>query len=352
MRLDIDEATRLAVDGLRRIGYAAREAETIADHLIDCELRGLGFSGLARVLSIADRRGGEQDAPRPIRITRQTPVSAQLDGGDQVGYLVARRATELVIEKASVTGLAVVGASGTWYTGMMSYFAEMITGAGLVGILTSNTSPWVAPYGGTEAAFGTNPICIAVPTGEVPFIWDIGVSKIIHAQAVLAGRRGQPLPDGVAYDETGEPTTDPAGALRGAFAAWGGHRGSGLGMAVQLLGALAGSPARPPELRDFGFLVLAMSPTLFGEQEDYQARVREFLRVTRATRPLDAAQPVRTPFERSAAERDRRRVEGWIDVPDEVVDQLRVLSGTNEDPGHDEKIVEPPYNLGYGNTGD
>ncbi len=138
-----------------------------------------------------------------------------------------------------------VGASDTWYTGMLSYYAEMAAARGLVSITASNASPWVAPHGATEGRLGTNPICFGFPSADDPVIFDIGTSAIIHAEVTLARRLGNDLPENVAFDRDGLPTRDPAAALAGAFAAWGGHKGSGLGIAVQLLGILAGSPPIP-----------------------------------------------------------------------------------------------------------
>jgi len=318
MRVELAEARGLAERALGALGYGGEEAAVIADHLMDCELRGLEYSGLARILSVGDRLRATGFAPEPMAITRESPVSAQLDGGDQVGYLVAERATRIAIEKARASGLAIVGANRTWYTGMLSYYAERIVAEGMVAFIASNASPWVAPYGGSEAMFGTNPICFAFPGGEVPVVWDIGVSEIIHAQAVIADRTGRPLPEGVAYDADGAPTTDPVAALGGAFVNWGGHRGYGLGVAVQLLGVLAGAPALPPHLKDFGFLVLAVRPDLFGDPEAFRASVAGYADALRASRPLDAERPVRVPFERSAAVRAERVDRGWIEVDDVV----------------------------------
>jgi delta1-piperideine-2-carboxylate reductase len=301
----------------------------VLDHLMDCELRGLSYAGLARILSIADRFAHTPMTDAAMRITRESPVSAQLDGADRIGYLVGRRATEIAVEKAQVSGLAVVGANHTWYTGMLSYYAEMITSAGMVAILASNATPWVAPYGGTEPRFGTNPICFGFPSaGDVPVIWDIGISEIIHAQAVLANRTGRRLPPGSAYDSAGEPTDDPVAALSGAFTSWGGHRGSGLGIVVQLLGILAGSPAQPPQLEDFGMLVLALRPDLFGSAAEFEQRAAEFAAAVRATRRVDPAVAVRMPFERSAAVRAERRATGGIEVEQAVLDGLRGLTPT------------------------
>src|ERR1700734_3401061 len=201
------------------LGHDAADAAFIADHLIDCELRGLAYGGLARAISIAERVGRLGDRRRPIRILHETPVSARLDGGDHIGYVVARRATILAIAKAEIAGIAMVGASDTWYTGMLSYYAEMAAARGLVSIIASNASPWVAPHGATEGRLGTNPICFGFPSADEPVIWDVGTSAIIHAEATLAQRLGQLLPEGVAFDREGHPTRDPAAALAGAFSA-------------------------------------------------------------------------------------------------------------------------------------
>jgi delta1-piperideine-2-carboxylate reductase len=246
MKLTVRAARDLAERVMAALGHDATDAALIADHLIDCELRGLGYGGLARAISIAERLARTGDRRGAIRILHETPVSARLDGGDQLGYLVAHRATQIAIEKAEMTGIAVVGASDTWYTGMLSYYAEIAAARGLVSVIASNASPWVAPHGATEGRFGTNPICFGFPSADEPIVWDVGTSAIIHAEVTLARRLGQQLPVGVAFDSEGELTRDPGTALAGALAAWGGHKGSGLGIVVQLLGIMAGSNARCP----------------------------------------------------------------------------------------------------------
>src|SRR5215469_4655514 len=127
MQLAIRDAHTLAVRAMIALGHDPADAELIADHLIDCELRGAHYGGLARAISIAERMTREPKRRRPIRILHETPVSARLDGGNHIGYVVAHRATTLAIEKAARAGIAVVGASDTWYTGMLSYYAEMCT---------------------------------------------------------------------------------------------------------------------------------------------------------------------------------------------------------------------------------
>ena len=336
MRLTVEAARDLTVRAMRAVGHGPDDAGLIADHLIDCELRGVTYGGLARAISIAERVAHTGVSQAPIRVTKETPVSASLDGGDHIGYVVAHRATRLVIEKASASGIAIVGAHNTWYTGMLSYYAEMAAAAGLVSIIASNASPWVAPHGASEGRFGTNPVCVGFPCtagseadadNARPVIWDIGTSAIMHAEVALAQRLGQQLPDGVAFDAAGQPTRDPAAALEGAFAAWGGHKGSGLGIVVQLLGALAGSPAIPPEMEGFGMIIIAIRPDLLTDANEFQRAVAGYAESVRNARPVAGGSPVRMPFDRSRAERRRRLAEDAIEVADAVHARLVAIAG-------------------------
>jgi len=327
MQLNIREAHQLVVRIMSALGHDAADSGLIADHLIDCELRGLSYGGLARAISIAERLSRTGDRRRPITIKHETGVSAQLDGGDHLGYIVAHRATAIAVEKASAAGIAVVGANDTWYTGMLSYYAEIAAARGLVSMIASNASPWVAPHGATEGRFGTNPMCFGFPSADEPVIWDVGTSAIIHAEATLAKRLGQPLPEGVAFDCDGHPTRDPAAALAGAFAAWGGHKGSGLGIVVQLLGIMAGSPAIPPDLAGFGFLIVAIRPDLLGSAETFRDNVSAYAEAVRTARPVAGGGAVRMPFDRSRSDRARRVKEDRIDVPDVLYEQLTRIAG-------------------------
>jgi delta1-piperideine-2-carboxylate reductase len=326
MKLTVRAARDLAERVMAVLGHDATDAALIADHLIDCELRGLGYGGLARAISIVERFARTGDRRGAIRLLHETPVSARLDGGDQLGYLVAHRATQIAIEKAETTGIAVVGASNTWYTGMLSYYAEIAAARGLVSVIASNASPWVAPHGATEGKFGTNPICFGFPSADDPIIWDVGTSAIIHAEVTLARRLGQQLPVDVAFDSRGEPTRDPGAALAGAFAAWGGHKGSGLGIVVQLLGIMAGSPPIPPEMAGFGFVVVTMRPDLMGSADDFRANVSAYAKSVREARPVAGGAPVRMPFDRSRSARQRRLDADAIEIPDEIVRQLNDIA--------------------------
>jgi LDH2 family malate/lactate/ureidoglycolate dehydrogenase len=318
MLLTLREARSLAEQALEASGYSAGEAQAIADHLIDCELRGLQFGGLPRALSIIERVRATPEAARPISVIHETPLSVTIDGGDQVGYLVANYATDLAIEKASTSGVAVVGANQTWYTGMFSYYLERVTGAGLVGMAAGSGGHFVAPFGSNEARFGTNPIAFGFPSDGHPVIWDIGTAEIMLAEVLLAHRLEQELPVGVAYDKDGRATRTPLEVFGGAVTVWGGHRGSGLALVVQLLGMMTGASAAPDGLSDCGFFLLAVDPEMLVPGGGFRSRVAEYATSVRAARAIEQARPVRMPFDRSAAERARRLAEDRLEIPDEV----------------------------------
>ena len=326
MKISLKEAEALITSGLLKLGYNSASTATITHHLLDSELRGYGVAGLARVLSIADRLAGKPPA-QTTTTTRSAPATAQIDGQDSLGYLVAYEATKVAIEKCKANGVAAVGASGTWYTGMLSYYAEMAAKEDLVAIVASNCTAWVAPEGGYRPMFGTNPYCVGFPAGDgqPPVIYDIGTSKIIHADIVLAKRLGRELPPGSAYDKEGKETIVPSEALEGAMRVWGGHRGSGMAITVQLLGVVAGSAAFPPNLEGFGFMIVMVDPANFRPIEEFKKEVDVYSKAMREGPPLEESKALRMPFERSFGIREQNREKGEIEVEEGIVQKLKAL---------------------------
>jgi hypothetical protein len=220
-------------------------------------------------------------------VLRDNPVSARLDGADNVGYLVALRATETAITKAQTTGLAAVGADNTWYTGMLSYYAELITARGLVAMIASNATPWVAVRG-SQARFGTNPFCFGFPTRAAAA--DLGHRHVRNHPCAssfgAAHRRTAARRRGLRRRRrTDRRSRCRAGRV---LRRWGGHKGRASGSACSCW-ALVGSPVLPGQLTDFGFFVLAIDPECFGPADEFTAKVSGYAETLRATRPLDPA---------------------------------------------------------------
>ena len=324
IQVTIEDATATCEGALQKAGYSNAQAAIITDHLVDAELREHPFAGLARALSIIEHlRETGQEANKEIKVTRSATAFAHIDGNNAVGYLVAHRATELAIEKAKEAGVSVVGANGLWFSGNLAYYAEMAAKEGLVTFIASNGSRIVAPHGGCEPKFCTNPFCIGFPTSKTPVIWDIGTSKIMFAQAILAQRLGISLPDETAFDSAGRPTTNPLDVFSGALAAWGGYKGSGLAMMIQLLGIAAGSQEPTPFMSDFGFLVIAFDPAVLQPLDHVRQNADKFVASIRATKMLPREPPARLPFERSHEARSEAKTRDCFAVDEKVLEQLR-----------------------------
>ncbi|MGQ0654206.1 MAG: Ldh family oxidoreductase, partial [Betaproteobacteria bacterium] len=201
-------------------------------------------------------------------------------------------------------------------TGMLSYYMEMLTGAGLVGMAFASSRWNVAPLESAEGRFGANPMAFGFPTDGDPIIFDAGVSTIMVSEALLRRRLGQALPEGCGYGPDGRPSTDPADVLKGALSVWGGHRGSGLGMVIQLLGFLAKAEVVPPRDGDQCQLIIALDPGLL--VDDFRSKASAYAQHVRSARPLEEGKRPRLPFERSAAARRAALARGTLDVPEEV----------------------------------
>jgi LDH2 family malate/lactate/ureidoglycolate dehydrogenase len=182
----------------------------------------------------------------------------------------------------------------------------------------------MAPAGGIDPIFGTNPIAIAVPTLDEPIVFDIATSSINVGGLHRAERLHEPLKPGLAIGPEGEPTTDPKRALEGAILPFGGHKGSGLAMIIQCLGILGGGAILPKGIGDFGYFFLVIDPSSFMPLEEYKKRISELVDRMHAVRPASGVERVRVPGERAMSERTRHLAEG-IEIDDALYGELRRL---------------------------
>ena len=177
VRLRVPQATALGAGALQRVGYTADEAAIIVERLVDSALCGYPFAGLPRILAIA--RDHDRHARRvAIRTVRETPASALVDGGDNVGYLAAYHGACIAIEKSRHSGIAEVGVYNSYYSGRSAFYVEKMVRAGRVAINASSAQPKVLPPGGTRPILGTNPLCFGYPSDEGPIIFDMGTAAI------------------------------------------------------------------------------------------------------------------------------------------------------------------------------
>src|SRR3989475_6884728 len=312
VHLSIAEARTLSERAMRGIGYDAEEARILADHVMDAALCGYEYSGLPKLLNVADHPRFK--APRgPMRALRETSVSVLFDGGNQSGMLAMDYATRAVIERAQAHGFALVGVNNIWMSGRSAYYVEMVARAGLIGIHTVAAHPMVAPLGGAKAALGTNPIAFGFPMDGDPLVIDLGTSAFMGTDLQFRQRLGIPLPEGVAIDEHGRPTTDAGAARCGALLPFGGHKGYALALAMHALGVSA------------QYLFIAFKPDLFVPLDEYRLALAVDIAAIKATPPQDGGDEIRNPGERAYRERARLAREG-IEIDRRIHDALTRLA--------------------------
>jgi LDH2 family malate/lactate/ureidoglycolate dehydrogenase len=323
VRLTPEEALAIGERALTRVGYSGADARIIVEQLVDNALCGYKFAGLPRILAIA---GDEKTAKgrTPVRTVHETPLSALLDGGNNVGYIVAYKAAELAARKAREHGMASVGAYNSYYSGRNAYFVERVVSEGLVALHIASAKPRVLPPGAARPALGTNPICFGFPSNEGPVMFDMGTAALMWGDVMLHERLGQLLPEGIGYDENGNPTRDPSAALRGGVGTFGGYKGYGLSFAVQALGLLAGAALARGEVQDYGFLFWALDPDIMLPGGEFKTQMSELVRRIKATPRQPGIDEIRIPSERARRERERRRVEGIV-LERKVLDALNAL---------------------------
>jgi len=321
VHLSVAEARTLSERAMRGIGYDAEEARILADHVIDAALCGYEYSGLPKLLNVAEHPRFK--APRgSMRALKETTVSVLFDGGNQSGMLGMFYATRAVIERAQRHGLALVGVNNIWMSGRSAYYVEMAARAGLIGIHTVAAPPMVAPPGGARAALGTNPIAFGFPMEGDPLVIDLGTSAFMGTDLQFRQRLAIPLPEGVAIDEHGRPTTDAGAARRGALLPFGGYKGFALALATHALGVLCGWDDNEEKA---GYIFIAFKPDLFVPLEDYRRALAEEIAMIKATPRQHGVAEIRIPGERAYRERARLTREG-IEIDQRIRDALAALA--------------------------
>ncbi|WP_167768466.1 Ldh family oxidoreductase, partial [Haloarcula amylovorans] len=235
------------------------------------------------------------------------------------------------MDRADEFGVGAVGVHNSNHLGMLGYYTDQLQREGYVGIAMTNTEPAMPPYGGAEPVLGTNPIAIGLPTDPV-FNLDMSTSAIARGTVLETREAGESIPEGVALDAEGEPTTDPEAALEGTILPFGGPKGSGLAIAVEVLaGGLVGAAMGEDVTGTYhtedpctkGDLFLALDPEVLGSQ-GAPARMSAFLRELKQTETNATVEEIRLPGERSVS---RDRTQERIDIPADLWEQVEDLRG-------------------------
>jgi len=246
-----------------------------ADALINAELVGAPSHGLSRLKMYCDRISKKVINPKPkIKIKKISQSIAHVDADNSIGFVAADIAIKTAINNAKKTGIGLVAVKNSGHYGLSGYYAEQAVKKNLMVMVFTNAPPAVAPHGALKSLFGTNPICFGTPTGsKVPFILDTSISMINRGKIRVAAREGEKIPEGVALDKFGKPTTDPKKALEGVQLPIAGFRGSGLAWMVDILSGVLTGGNHAGRVKDpftdfsgpqnIGHLFFVLKPNLF-----------------------------------------------------------------------------------------
>ena len=271
-----------------------RDAAYLAGSLVDADLRGVHSHGVLRVPEYVKKLtvGGVDPRGRPS-VVRDVGACLVVDGGNSMGQIGMRFAMQRAIERAASTGIAAVAVRGSNHCGALAPMCCRRSQHDMMGIVTTNALPTMAPWGGAERMLGINPLGFGIPAGEErPLVYDAAFSASAHGKIRVYKQRGQQLPPGWALDQAGRPTTDPAAAIDGLLQPIGDFKGANLALIMGLLSSMLSGASYGTELGDMyagpragqdGHFACAMRVEAFEDVARFKARVDAAIRQLHAS---------------------------------------------------------------------
>jgi LDH2 family malate/lactate/ureidoglycolate dehydrogenase len=317
-------------------GVPADGARLVARCLVQAELWGHPSHGLLRLgWYVARIRSGVVDPVAKPETVVDVGALAVLDGREGLGHVVCAHAASEAVRRASEHGVGVVGVRNSNHFGMAAHFTRMIAEQGCVGVVTTNGSPAMAPWGGREKAVGANPWSIAAPAGRHGVtVMDIANVNAARGKIYAARERGESIPEGWALDAEGRPTTDPAAAIAGVILPMGGHKGYAIAFMMDVLsGVLTGSsfatgvsgPQQAERRSGCGHLVLALDVAAVADPGDFGRRMEALIAEMKAVPLAEGFDEVFFPGQIEDRSGVRREREG-IELPGRTMEALERLA--------------------------
>lgn len=323
---------------LETVSVPRDDARIIAELMVRADLNGADGHGVFRLPQYVRRiKGGAVNIKPNIRIEREAPGMALVDGDNGMGHLVMRFATEKAIEKAKRAGVAWVGVKWSNHAGPASLYASMPIAHDMIGLyLAVGNANHLPPWGGIDMLLSTNPIAVGVPAGEEPpIVLDMATTVAAYGKVKTKTQRGEMMPEGWMIDREGRPLTDPRRADEGFLLPIGGYKGYGLALVFGLLAGTLNGAAMGRDVVDFnhddttptntGHAIVAISLSAFGDVADFKQRVDTLIRDIRGSRRLPGVDTIRLPGEQSHAKREERMRLG-IPLPDPLLKSLNQLA--------------------------
>ena len=282
--MKVTKLKSLLIQIFKKKGLNSSDALISANAIINAEMVGAYGHGLSRLKMYCDRINKNLINAKPkIKIKKISPSISFIDANNSIGFVAADIGIKKAIENAKNTGIGLVAVKNSGHYGLSGYYAEQAVKKNLITMIYTNAPPAIAPHGAIKSLFGTNPICFGTPTGsKVPLILDTSISMINRGKIRVAARNNQKIPEGVALDKFGKPTTDAKKALSGVQLPMAGFRGSGLAWMVDILSGVFTGANHAGKVKDpfdnftgpqnVGHLFVTFKSNLF--QKNYNKRIK------------------------------------------------------------------------------
>ncbi len=332
--MDKKKLNKLITDIFLKFKLSKKDASICAEALINAELVGAPSHGLSRLKMYCDRINAKIINPKPkIKIKKISKSITHIDANNSIGFVAADIGIKKAIESAKKTGFGLVGIKNSGHYGLSGYYAEQAVKKNLIAFVFTNAPPAIAPHGALKSLFGTNPICFGTPTNsKIPFILDTSVSMINRGKIRVASRSGKKIPEGVALDEFGKPTTDAKKALKGVQLPIAGFRGSGLAWMVDILsgvftGGNHGGKVKDP-FDDFtgpqniGHLFIVIKSNLF--VRDFNKRIKENIKRIKKLPKLKGVKEILYPGQ-NKFNRYKNNLKKEIKIDKNIIKDLNLL---------------------------
>ena len=325
--LTLAEAEALVVRTLTRCRTEEANANSVARALVGAEAEGQKGHGLSRVPTYAAQaKVGKVDGSAKPSLAWRRPAAAVVDAKHGFAYPAIDLALDALPKAARQSGVAAAAITRSHHCGVVGHPVERLAAEGLLALMFANTPGAIAPWGGSKAVFGTNPIAFACPLpGKPPIVVDLSLSKVARGNILAAKQKGEAIPPGWALDVAGKPTTDATAALAGTMLPLGDAKGTALALMVELLAAgLTGAnfaadassfldaKGPPPGT---GQLLIAFDPAAFGGSLDHFALLAA---------SIEAQPGARLPGVRRLAAREKAKREG-VTLTDALLAEIEAV---------------------------
>ncbi len=334
----VDRLENFIQSVLTGLDVTSDHARICSQRMIEADLRGMRGHGIFRLPPYCQRiEAGGYNLRPDIKIKRETPVSAVVDGDNGLGQVVVTRAVDLAIQKAKVSGMAWVGICNSNHAGAGGVYAALALPHDLIAIyMAIGNANHMPPWGGIDLLLSTNPIAFAIPTGEEPpIVLDMATTTASYGKVKVAAQKGEELPVGWMVDQKGQSLTDPRRIKEGFLLPIGEHKGYGLNFVIGALAGVLNTAAFGSAVIDFnkdfstptnsGQLIFTMRPDLFRDMTDFKTEMDMRIQEIRNSTPMEGADPIRLPGEMALKHEKNMRSRG-VPVAGPVLLQLREIA--------------------------